>query len=63
MVDYDGPPACTRCGGRLEHSGEVCVCGGRSQYYERYQREFHPDGLRHVAEALAALDAKRELLS
>lgn len=32
---YSGPPQCQGCGGRLMSDGEVCLCGGKSQYYER----------------------------
>jgi hypothetical protein len=31
---YDDPPACQRCGGYLASAGELCACGGSSQYRE-----------------------------
>jgi hypothetical protein len=32
VILYDGPPMCRDCGGWLGSTGEVCLCGGVSQY-------------------------------
>jgi hypothetical protein len=34
MNPYDDPPSCRRCGGYLGSAGEMCACGGVSQYRE-----------------------------
>ena len=34
MNRYDDPPACRECGGYLGSAGEMCACGGVSQYRE-----------------------------
>jgi hypothetical protein len=58
MNPYDDPPACGDCGGYLGSAGEMCACGGVSQYN---QRSCEPAEDTPERRALTWEDAMRQL--